>query len=58
VLGWVNDNKTKRAYGSRTDAYKVFAKMLKAGHPPKDWDALLTAAQCKSGAIEKVLSGA
>jgi toxin YhaV len=45
VLAWVNDEQTKRAYGSRTDAYAVFAKMLKAGNPPDDWDALLTAAK-------------
>jgi len=45
VLAWVNDEHTKRAYGSRTDAYAVFAKMLKAGNPPDDWDALLAAAK-------------
>lgn len=45
VLAWVNDEQTKRAYGSRTDAYAVFAKMLKAGNPPDDWDALLTSAK-------------
>ncbi|MGN6229752.1 MAG: type II toxin-antitoxin system YhaV family toxin, partial [Trinickia sp.] len=28
ILGWVNDDKTKRAYGSASDAYKVFSKML------------------------------
>ncbi len=37
MLAWVNDEKTKRAYGSRTDAYAVFARMLKNGHPPDDW---------------------
>ena len=57
VLGWVNDDKTKRAYDSKTDAYKVFAKMLKAGRPPDDWDVLLTEAQSKSGEIAKVLGG-
>src|SRR4051794_10490242 len=29
VLAWVNDEQTKRAYGSRTDAYAMFARMLK-----------------------------
>lgn len=57
VLGWVNDDKTKRAYDSKSDAYKVFVKMLKAGRPPDDWDMLLTEAQCKSGEIAKVLGG-
>jgi toxin YhaV len=41
VLGWVNDTATKRAYGSRTDAYRVFQAMLDSGHPPNDWDELL-----------------
>jgi len=45
VLAWVNDEQTKRAYGSRTDAYAVFAKLLKAGHPPDEWDALLASAK-------------
>lgn len=45
VIGWVNDIDTLRAYGSKTDAYKVFAGMLKAGSPPDDWEALLTEAQ-------------
>ena len=41
VLAWVNDDQTLLAYGSRTDAYSVFRKMLGSGHPPDDWDALL-----------------
>jgi toxin YhaV len=44
VLGWVNYEKTLRAYGSRTDAYFTFRKMLDRGHPPNDWDALLAEA--------------
>ena len=42
ILGWVNDETTKRAYGSKTDAYRTFAKMLDGGNPPTDWDALLS----------------
>jgi toxin YhaV len=44
VLAWVNDDHTKRAYGSRTDAYAVFARMLGHGDPPEDWDTLVAAA--------------
>ena len=44
VLAWVNDDSTLRAYGSATDAYAVFRKMLKRGTPPDDWTALLSAA--------------
>ncbi|AYN25530.1 type II toxin-antitoxin system YhaV family toxin (plasmid) [Buttiauxella sp. 3AFRM03] len=45
IIGWVNDFDTLRAYGSKTDAYKVFSGMLKAGEPPEDWDTLLTQAK-------------
>jgi toxin YhaV len=41
VYAWVNDEKTKRAYEGKNDAYKVFAKMLASGNPPDSWDALL-----------------
>jgi toxin YhaV len=45
---WVNDADTLRTYGSRTDAYAVFEKMLESGDPPDDWDALLAAATSES----------
>ena len=45
VLAWVNDADTKRAYESDGDAYRVFRKMLASGHPPDDWDQLLTEAK-------------
>lgn len=45
VLAWVNDEDTKRAYESSDDAYRVFRKMLEAGHPPDDWSQLLSQAQ-------------
>ena len=41
VYAWVNDENTKRTYGSKTDAYAVFRKMLDKGNPPDDWNALL-----------------
>lgn len=44
VYAWVNDDDTKRAYNSSSDAYLVFRKMLVSGHPPDDWDQLL--AEC------------
>jgi toxin YhaV len=44
VFAWVNDEDSLRTYGSRTDAYAVFAKMLDAGNPPDDWTKLLAAA--------------
>jgi toxin YhaV len=41
IFAWVNDEQSKRAYESNTDAYRVFKKMLEGGYPPDDWDALL-----------------
>ena len=41
VFAWVNDDKTKRAYGRQSDAYRVFGHMLRSGRPPSDWDTLL-----------------
>lgn len=49
VLAWVNDEKTLRAYGSRTDAYATFKGMLENGNPPEDLDALLREAKAVSG---------
>lgn len=45
VYSWVNDEKNKRAYGGKTDAYRVFEKMLNSGHPPDDWSQLLKEAK-------------
>lgn len=41
IFGWVNDEDWLRAYGSKTDAYAVFAKMLESGSPPSTWTDLL-----------------
>ena len=57
ILAWVNDEDTRRAYGSKTDAYEVFKKMLKAGNPPDDWDALLKATAADD-AVERFRAGA
>jgi toxin YhaV len=42
IYAWVNDEETKRTYGSKRDAYLVFTKMLKKGVPPDDWLQLLS----------------
>lgn len=54
VYAWVNDEDTKRAYNSKTDAYKVFRKMLEKKRPPSDWSTLLNEAK-NQGARFKVL---
>jgi toxin YhaV len=45
IFAWVNDSETLRTYGSKSDAYAVFAKMLDGGNPPEDWEALMKASQ-------------
>jgi len=54
VLGWVNDQQSKRAYGSKSDAYRVFQAMLARGHPPDDWEELLKEAMQGSGSIKQI----
>jgi toxin YhaV len=44
IYAWVNDENTLRTYGSKSDAYAVFRKMLDKGNPPDEWAALLAAA--------------
>jgi toxin YhaV len=57
VYAWVNDDKTKRAYQSNDDAYRVFRKMLESGHPPDDWDRLLTEARAESDRLQQLAAG-
>lgn len=54
IYAWVNDESTKRAYGSRTDAYGMFGRMLDTGHPPDDWATLLREAQDAEGDLSWV----
>ena len=41
----MNDEDTKRAYESGSDAYRTFRRMLKTGKPPDDWSQLLSEAK-------------
>lgn len=45
VFAWVNDERTLRQRGGRSDPYEVFKRMLAAGHPPDDWAALMKSAK-------------
>lgn len=58
VYAWVNGEETKRAYESSNDAYKVFRKMLESGHPPDDWDQLLSEARTESCRIRQLATKA
>jgi len=53
VFAWVNDENSKRAYKSNTDAYRVFKKMLESGHPPDDWNALLKEVKGETNRLKK-----
>ena len=57
VYAWVNDDDTKRAYESSDDAYRVFRKMLESGHPPDDWNHLLTEAQREGQRLQQLMGG-
>ncbi len=53
IFAWMNDEDTKRAYDSKTDAYRVFRKMLQNGRPPDDWQTLLREAKKTTSQIEE-----
>lgn len=48
IFVWVNDDDSKRAYESNTDAYRIFSRMLKNGNPPDAWHTLLAQAKSKA----------
>ena len=54
IYAWVNDEDTKRAYKSKTDAYRVFQKMLDSGNPPDTWDELFKQGKASSKRLKKV----
>jgi toxin YhaV len=58
VYAWVNDERTLRQRGAKTDPYDVFRRMLAAGHPPNDWAALVESAQALPEALRSTLTGA
>jgi toxin YhaV len=41
VYAWVNDDETLRSYGSKTDAYVFFRKLLESGKVPNNWIELV-----------------
>ena len=57
VYAWVNDDSTLRAYERDDDAYAVFQKMLRRGHPPDDWDELLSEAKAEQGRLHALARG-
>jgi len=50
IYAWVNDERTLRKSGSKTDPYRVFRAMLEAGDPPNTVEQLLRrATEVKDG---------
>jgi toxin YhaV len=45
VYAWVNDDRTLRKSGAKTDPYRVFRIMLEAGNPPATMAQLLARAK-------------
>jgi toxin YhaV len=45
VYAWMNDERTLRKAGAKTDPYHVFCEMLEAGDPPLTMEALLKQAR-------------
>jgi len=56
VYAWINDDNTERANESSDDAYRVFCKMLESGHPPDDWNQLLSQAELERHRLQRVFS--
>ena len=55
VYAWVNDESTKRAYNSKTDAYRTFKKMLNSGYPPNNWEQLIKEAKFETNRLKKMV---
>jgi toxin YhaV len=41
VYAWVNDERSLRQRGGKSDPYEVFRRMLVSGNPPNEWAALV-----------------
>ena len=50
IYAWLNDERSLRTYGSSTDAYSVFTRMLEEGSPPTAWAALYAEASKRENA--------
>ena len=58
VLAWVNDERSLRAYNSRTDAYATFRKMLDGGNQPDSLDTLMQEAVAENARCADSLANA
>jgi toxin YhaV len=56
VYAWVNDERSLRQRGARSDPYEVFRRMLASENPQNDWAALMRSAGTPSGSMLSSLS--
>ncbi len=56
IYVWVDDERSRRAYGPRTDAYRVFRRTLAVGDPPGSWDHLVSHATANTLRLPRVAS--
>jgi toxin YhaV len=53
IYTWLNDEKTLRKAGAKTDPYCIFQNMLKSGNPPQSFEQLLKKSISLDEASEK-----
>jgi toxin YhaV len=57
VYAWVNDERSLRQHGGRSDPYEMFRRMLASGHPPNEWEALVRNASALPADVLPFVSG-
>jgi toxin YhaV len=58
VYAWVNDERSLRQRGGKSDPYEVFRRMLASGNPPSEWAALVKRSGELPDEIRSAASGA
>jgi len=58
VYAWVNDERSLRQSGARSDPYEVFRRMLASGSPPNDWQTLVRNSGDLAAEVLSSLTGA
>jgi toxin YhaV len=51
VYAWVNDERSLRQRGGKSDPYQVFRRMLASGNPPNEWASLVRSSEELPGEI-------
>src|SRR5271168_1643963 len=56
IYAWVNDERTLRKSGSKTDPYNVFRALLEAGDPPSTMERLLALRSQRVDTVSEIAS--